>query len=424
VILLVLFGVGRSVFAVYCPPRAGDGHRRNGDVDGDGMNDWEFPAYRVPGDANPPNYVLYCVTNGGRLGLFLIKCGNFWFHRCPYIGGQNDFRVKNGKFCGSSTEGASGTGVPRDADGDGVIERVEYEEVQEDGRCVLIVRTYHDGVLVDTKRVPCPRTPNDLPWPKEPPPAESTPLLPGAWMWAMVVTILLGFVGLLAREYRIRRRSSRREAPAGRRIDVKSKSGFAWRFLVFPLVVSATLVVSASSAEAQGAVSLTCVHAREVKLRDGSTSRAGAVQLRSLDASGNVVWEENTWYGYPFLGPGRYRTAVRSEAGKGTGAFLHVPLGPEERFFVTGFDDQTRNRMGSGVEELQADDPRLSGVQWSDFRVMSYDPPFEIGDIVEQRAIDNCEVPALSPWLYIVVVAALLLVALRVISRPRIARTY
>lgn len=175
--------------------QAPGGGRLGGDADGDGTPDMEFPSWRMPGDtATPPRCKLYCVSNHGFLPLFLIKCDGMVVHRCPYKGAMNDWRRDDqGRYHGSSEEGAYPSGVGNDADHDGVVEKVEYEEKLVGGNCVLEVRTYHDGRLVETRQVPCPERPEDLPWPKEPgpsatppapppPPEEPIPALGVAWL--------------------------------------------------------------------------------------------------------------------------------------------------------------------------------------------------------------------------------------------------
>ncbi|MBI1180059.1 MAG: hypothetical protein GC201_05835 [Alphaproteobacteria bacterium] len=183
-----------AAHAANCPPTeaqisSGEAVAGN-DLDGDGKADWTYPKFRVDGDtANPPNCILRCVTNHGRVPLFYLICGGKVVHRCPYIGALNRFKLDaTGKYSGSSTESENSAGKPHDDDNNGKIERVEYEQVQRSGQCVLIIRTYWDDTLVDTREVPCPESIDQLPWPKEPEKPKPTPVLPWPWLIAVILT--------------------------------------------------------------------------------------------------------------------------------------------------------------------------------------------------------------------------------------------
>lgn len=190
--LMVFAGASRA--DVQCPPGPAD------DVealpDGSGHR---YPNWRLPGDdPAQPKCELYCIR-----GCFYVVCDGKWLHRCPYLAGHNTWGIVNGRFKGKSVEGGV-DGVPSDDDHDGVKETVEYEEVvDEAGRCFLVVRTYHDGRLVEpVRRVPCPTRREDLPPPIEPPPPAGDPIQPPAgetevpvltmpWFGAMLLVISL-----------------------------------------------------------------------------------------------------------------------------------------------------------------------------------------------------------------------------------------
>jgi hypothetical protein len=205
---VVLIGLPGAAQAATCPPTADQiqsGEAVAGDdLDKDGKPDWAFPKFKLKGDnANPPNCVLRCVTNHGRVPMFYLICGGKVVHRCPYIGALNRWKLDaTGKYSGSSTESEHSEGAPHDDDGNGRIEKVEYEQVNRDGRCILIVRTYWDGTLVDTNEVPCPETPDQLPWPKAPEKPQETPVLPWPWLLAVMVAGAGGAVLLIARRGR------------------------------------------------------------------------------------------------------------------------------------------------------------------------------------------------------------------------------
>lgn len=65
--LLALVLSAQAGWSVHCPPRAGEGAVLNGDVDGDGKNDYHFPALTQK-DASGNSVDVYCLQPSGQHG--------------------------------------------------------------------------------------------------------------------------------------------------------------------------------------------------------------------------------------------------------------------------------------------------------------------------------------------------------------------
>jgi hypothetical protein len=82
---------GYPAHAVHCPPRAGEGAVVNGDVDGDKVNDWSFPAL-TQRDKSGNKIELFCLKGRGMFGSRYTDAatGNsYWIGACVFPGGQN-----------------------------------------------------------------------------------------------------------------------------------------------------------------------------------------------------------------------------------------------------------------------------------------------------------------------------------------------
>jgi RHS repeat-associated protein len=140
----------------HCPPTASE--IRSGeavsvrDLDGDGNADYRFPN-ELPGTG----YTVYCYSGGG--GMFYVTAPDKSFcHRCPYVGGQNNWSVCNkGKIYNGSVINPT-TG-----------EKTSYKYYCDLGK--LTITVYNEkGIAIRKQTIdPC-KDPADLPMPSEVPP--------------------------------------------------------------------------------------------------------------------------------------------------------------------------------------------------------------------------------------------------------------
>lgn len=108
--------------------------KKNGDVDGDGVDDYKWNKEFTDKKGN--NVTLWCVSNGDGVDLFGLRWNGKWVGQCPYCGGCNRQNGPNkiegtwDEFTGTSwiskDDNVSGSAEESD-DGDTKVDKMKYE---------------------------------------------------------------------------------------------------------------------------------------------------------------------------------------------------------------------------------------------------------------------------------------------------------